>query len=63
MAAGQVDGPGDEKVKREVKKEMTQINRQMDREATEASLKREDSSQDPVVKKEEPVVKMEVDGF
>ena len=63
MAAGQVDGPGDEKAKREVKREMTEINRQMDREATETSLKREDSSQDPVVKKEEPVVKMEVDDF
>ncbi|ROV95882.1 hypothetical protein VSDG_05230 [Cytospora chrysosperma] len=57
MAAGQRDGPADERAKREVKREMDEVDKEIKREE-------EDTSQAPMVKKEEPVtVKMEVDDY
>lgn len=64
MAAGQMDGPADARAKREVKREMTEIKKEEDREVVEANLMKREQSQTPMVKKEEPVtVKMEVDDY
>ncbi|KAK7744081.1 TFIIH/NER complex subunit [Cytospora paraplurivora] len=62
QAAGQADDAADAKAKEGVKREMSEIKREIEREAAVEGLKREET---PAVKKEEePVtVKMEVDDY